>query len=291
MSATPVSQRPDMNGTGARAEALARLSDRDRNIILLYRRGGAEALLVEGYVRNLSEAEALFADVKRRASAQRVPAALDPSLVEANLDHDDPAEVDEDAEHEDFPADDWPHTEGTVRRQIVEPEDKDVAARVKRQRLGRRDYSRLLAAVDEGDDDLPSDVPGEETEASSDPRRSPILEWLERHKTGSAPQIAEHLGRKTANVSTRLRQLEQGGFVRRTGQTLPGGRGGPQIEWELCHDTKPPTGPEDVLTSPLTPPPEDDLRLRYFEHLLTLATADAPEHIFERLERITGTAA
>lgn len=194
---------------------------------------------------------------------------------------------------------DWPHTDGAVRRQVVV--DHAEVGRVKRDRNGVRARGPILArsATDPDPDDVNDPPPAER-----DPTKSPILDWLNTHQAGSAPQIAEAIGRKTGNVATRLRQYEERGFVRRTGRTIPGGRGGPQIEWELCDPSKPPTGPEDVLESPQSPEPlgerlarlEDEerraMRTRYFDALLAmLDRPDCPDHVFDRLERLVDLAA
>lgn len=180
----------------------------------------------------------------------------------------------------------WPHTANVVRRQVV-VSDHDRPAAVKRERAGEPARGPILAspsAPDEGDG-TPDDV--EPKPSSHDPRASPILDWLAEHGTGTAPRIAHALGRKTPNVSTRLRQLEQRGFVRRTGKTVPGGQGGPQIEWELAREDADPTGPEDILTSPATKVPPDSLRRRYFDALLAkIERDDCPEHIYDRIERL-----
>ena len=152
--------------------------------------------------------------------------------------------------------------------------------------------TRQQAHPDAESPSAPEDVEG--TRPNRDPRQSPILDWFEPRGCGSASQIAESLGRKPSNVATRLRQLEHGGFVRRTGRTIPGGRGGPQLEWERCAEDKAPTDPTDVLDSPASPPTTDDeqrtMRRAYFARLLELVDAYAPEHIFERVERLAGLA-
>jgi hypothetical protein len=184
--------------------------------------------------------------------------------------------------------DEWPHTDAVVRRQVVTGGDEREGT-VKRRREGDRAHGPILAAVpdqvESGDD--------EPERGGHDPREAPILDWLEQHGKGTSTAIAEALGRKPANVATRLRQYEQAGFIRRTGRTVPSGRGGPMIEWELASETKPPTSPEDVLTSPLSPDPRGDeqraMRRAYFATLLNLvAKRDCPEHIFDRAERLAG---
>jgi DNA-binding Lrp family transcriptional regulator len=63
-----------------------------------------------------------------------------------------------------------------------------------------------------------------------------VLTALRELGPATASEIAHHIGASSpANVSTRLRQLEQKGKVRRTGKMVnpQGARGGPQIEWEL----------------------------------------------------------
>jgi hypothetical protein len=119
--------------------------------------------------------------------------------------------------------------------------------------------------------------------------RSPILTWLRDHGAGTAPQIAEVLDRKTGNVSTRLRQMEKAGFVRRTGRSRPGGRGGPQIEWELVDLSDPDkqeTNNDVEMDAPLSVP---DFRTRYFEALLVKVEGeDCAEHVYDRIERLCG---
>lgn len=158
---------------------------------------------------------------------------------------------------------------------------------------------RPIGPNDEGEppDDLPEEA-GDRID--KDPRQAPILDWLENNGPGTASQIAAYLGRKPANVLTRLRQYEEGGFVRRTGRMVSGasvgdsGRGGPRVEWELCDPKKPPTGPEDILEAPETTSLPDraaeqaEFRRAYFEKLLEMLDADGPEHLFERVERLAG---
>ena len=202
-------------------------------------------------------------------------------------------------------AENWPHTNGVVRRQVVSDQDGEerTTGQVKRARGGHPARGGLLTAREPAPSESPLKVKApcdrppvdvEPEEAVLDPRQSPILDWLDEHDRGSATMIAEGLGRKPSNVATRLRQLEQGGFVRRTGRTIPGGRGGPQDEWELCAEGKAPTGPKDVLDSPPSPPADHEQRRRrqaYFEALLGLLRPGAPEHIFERIERLAGLSA
>src|SRR5262249_50281294 len=75
-------------------------------------------------------------------------------------------------------------------------------------------------------------------------RRSAILVALDELGPTTAGRIAKHLRRATGNASTRLRQLEQEGRVRRTGESVSSGRGGPQIVWDLCRPGDEPTSPD-----------------------------------------------
>lgn len=72
------------------------------------------------------------------------------------------------------------------------------------------------------------------------PARNLILDHLAEHGPSIGGAIARALGRTTQNVTTRLRQMEAEGRVRRTGRSLQAGRGGPQIEWALADGSPPP---------------------------------------------------
>lgn len=197
---------------------------------------------------------------------------------------------------QDVVAEDWPHTTKLVRRTVpvpgtVSPEGADVrpasgpllvpARKANNEDLTPEEARAVARAKRERRNDAKERSP-------KDPTRSPILEFLEERGPSTASSIAEVLERAPRNVSTRLRQLEKGGFLRRTGRSIPGGRGGPQIEWELASDHKEPTNPEIVLETPRS---TTDFRLRYFEALLSkLEQADCPEHVYDRLERLCGLA-
>lgn len=260
-----------MSATTDSSDRLARLNDEERNFLILYRAGGPNSVVTELGVRR-ENVESRLATIKQKLEAE-----------------------------------DWPHTNGVVRRQVVVDDgDGRREGQIKRAREGLRVGGPMLAerrvSDDTEEDQNPAKIPAkipdrpppdvEADDLDHDPRQSPILDWLEKHGNGSAPQIAEALNRKVKNVSTRLRQLERGGFVRRTGRTIPGGRGGPQIEWELCDEDKPPTSPDDVLDSPFSQPLPDEeqsaMRRAYFARLLDLVAADAPAHIFDRIERLVG---
>lgn len=282
----------------------------------LARNGSASApMIAASQGRKAASVSAQLRQLERDGLARRtgrtIPGGAGRPAVEWELSTEPPTTDPPDAEDEksqETPrtekpeAEDWPHTNGVVRRQVVSDQDGEerTTGQVKRARDGHPARGGLLATREQAFSELPLEVeaPGdrppvdvEPDEAELDPRQSPILDWLEEHNRGSATMIAESLGRAPKNVSTRLRQLERGGFVRRTGRTIPGGRGGPQIEWELCREDKKPTGPEDVLDSPPSPPADDEQRRRrqaYFEALLGLLRPGAPEHIFERIERLAG---
>lgn len=72
-------------------------------------------------------------------------------------------------------------------------------------------------------------------------RESPILTCLRNLGPSPASEIANELGRSSQNVGTQLRQMEIAGRVRRTGRTVSGRRGGPQIEFELMPEGGTPT--------------------------------------------------
>jgi predicted ArsR family transcriptional regulator len=205
-----------------------------------------------------------------------------------------------------------------------------------------------------GEDRMPDEPDDEELRRGERGLRNPILEAMAELGPCSAPEIAQQLGRAPANVSTRLRQMEVQGRVRRTGRSVPGGRGGPQIEWETMPADGEPTGPGTPQAMPFGKPEErlramaeklghalgrvealegvfegakaradqadrlrreavealnaareristleadtahrptpaggDDMRRRYFDLLIGMAERDdAPEHIFDRLERL-----
>lgn len=100
---------------------------------------------------------------------------------------------------------------------------------------------------------------------------SPILTCLRNMGPSPASEIAQQLGRTTGNVSTQLRQYEEAGKARRTGRTVPGGRGGPQIEFELM-----PEGGERTSTDTPTeagPGPVDKRLQALAERVGRLSTA------------------
>lgn len=209
---------------------------------------------------------------------------------------------------------DFPHTAGVVRRQVTDPDDPDPAGTKRRHEgapaggpvLGSPTEAEAARATRDPTDadgfyDPAAAPPAAEPEADPDahldgpdlrdPTRSPILAYLTEHGPASAPAIARHLGRKSGNVATRLRQLEVERVVRRTGRTITGGRGGPQIEWTLAGVDDRPTSPDDVLESPTTPGDRAGLRHRY--HLLLLsrltdAQGDDFDRIADRIERLLG---
>lgn len=80
-------------------------------------------------------------------------------------------------------------------------------------------------------------------------RESPILTVLRHQVTGTASTIAQVLGRTSGNVSTQLREFEVRGKVRRTGSTVAGQRGGPQVEFELVPLGGATTSPESPVES------------------------------------------
>jgi hypothetical protein len=170
----------------------------------------------------------------------------------------------------------WPHTDTVVRRQVTdETMTPREVAQIKRERQGLRARGAILSQP--AADRTP-------VRHLKDPRRSPILDCLE-DGPATAPTIAERLERDPGSTGARLRQLGAGGFVRRTGRMLPGGRGGPRVEYALCDPAKTPTDVRTTLR--LAPRPDDDcLRTAYFEHLLALADNQAPQHVFDRIERL-----
>lgn len=178
------------------------------------------------------------------------------------------------------PREEWPHTEGVMRRQVVDDEER-LHGRIKRANGGRRARGAVLPEPTEEEQRIARELEDEQPRTA--PTRSPILDWLTEHGPGTSSVIAGAIGRKTSNVATRLRQLEQGGFVRRTGNSLSLGRGGPQIEWELAREDKAPTNIDEPIAAPLSP--DTDLKRRYFDALLALvARDDCPLHVFDRLE-------
>jgi predicted ArsR family transcriptional regulator len=105
-------------------------------------------------------------------------------------------------------------------------------------------------------------------------RSSPILDYLAEHGPSVGSAIADALGRATGNVTTRLRQMEAEGRVRRTGRSLPAGRGGPQIEWALADGSPPP----DSIDAP-TPSGVTAARVR--QELAELIRADDLDRLLD----------
>lgn len=177
------------------------------------------------------------------------------------------------------PSEGWPHTDGTVRRQIADADHK-----TKRAQEGPRARGPILKPPTAEEQEIAEQMGPDESEPN--PSRSPLLDHLRDRGPSCATDIAERLGRTTGNVSTRLRQLEKAGYVRRTGRSLPGGRGGPRIEWELADFDKEPTDLSTVLDAPFS---TADYRARYFDALLAkVGKDDCPEHIYDRIERLVG---
>jgi DNA-binding Lrp family transcriptional regulator len=187
------------------------------------------------------------------------------------------------------PKEEWPHTDGVIRRQVVdcdEPPDKHGA--VKRQRMGDRAHGAILRPV-AGPTDEEARLAEEVCDHS--PLRSPILDWLKRHEKGTGPEMAEALGRAPKNVTTRLRQMEKAGLVRRTGVVVGGNQGTPQIEWELLPEGAEPNreiAGQRLTDARISQDEEEraDMRQRYFAALLALVSPDCPEHIYDRIERL-----
>lgn len=124
------------------------------------------------------------------------------------------------------------------------------------------DFDDPAAEVNE-DELAPEDVIIEDDEAGVDANgrpESPILTSLRRLGPATAREVANEIDRDINNVSTRLRQMEDQGRVRRTGRTVnpTGQRGGPQVEWEVMPENGTPTTPHDALTA--TGPVEDRIR-------------------------------
>lgn len=281
------------------------LTDEERNFLLLMKGGGANSVVVELGIKR-DEVQPRFVAIKAKIEQHIARRAEQAAGLEEDGDVQDPVHRLDPATH------DWPHTNGVVRRQIVDDEAA-VIGRIKRQRNGAPARGTVLGTgpqpVDE--DELPEGFEPEDEPEKIDrnPSRSPILDWLTAHRSGSAPQIADCLERKPGNVATRLRQLERGGYVRRTGRTVPGGRGGPQVEFELSDPDKRPTSVDDVLSSPpseestrerlgrleaaMTTPRSDltGLRERYCDALLARlegADGDLFDRIADRIERLVG---
>lgn len=90
-------------------------------------------------------------------------------------------------------------------------------------------------------------------------RESAVITALRELGPATASEIGDLTKNDSANVSTRLRQLEQAGKVRRTGRSVnQGGRGGPRIEWELMPANGTPTGPDMPIAT--TGPVEERIR-------------------------------
>lgn len=117
------------------------------------------------------------------------------------------------------------------------------------------------AAIDEdelADEDVVLDDAGG-TDANGRPE-SAVISGVRHLGPCTAREVADLISRDIGNVSTRLRQLEQAGKVRRTGKTVNpvGARGGPQVEWELMPANGTRTDPTQPLIS--AGPVEDRLR-------------------------------
>lgn len=108
----------------------------------------------------------------------------------------------------------------------------------------RHRSSVSVAAVPDPAPEREGEKPMETAQAESGRRSNPILDYLAEHGPSVGSVIGTELGRTTGNVTTRLRQMEEEGRVRRTGRSLPIGRGGPQIEWALSDGTPAPTSIE-----------------------------------------------
>lgn len=119
-------------------------------------------------------------------------------------------------------------------------------------------------AAEVNEDDLaPEDVLPEDDEVGVDAngrREAAAITALRGLGPASASEIAKHIGADSNNVSTRLRQLEQAGKVRRTGRMINPDRqrGGPQVEWELMPTNGVPTDPAQALIG--SGPVEDRIR-------------------------------
>lgn len=185
----------------------------------------------------------------------------------------------------------WPHTDDVIRRQVVDDDEPGIEGRVKRSRNGDRAHGPILSRPASEPTDEERRIAAE-MEGDGKASRSPILDYLQAHGPSTASKIGDTLDRPTANVSTRLRQLERAGYVRRTGRSLneAGGRGGPRIEWELSDPDKSPTDCDTEIATERTLPLErDEMRRAYFDKLLEMIEkSDAPEHLFDRIERIVG---
>jgi hypothetical protein len=126
----------------------------------------------------------------------------------------------------------------------------------------------------------PADAPTDQQPTDEGPdeqprgRSNPILEFLEANGPAVGGEIAAATGRATGNVTTRLRQMEADGRVRRTGRSLPMGRGGPQIEWALADGSPAP----DSIDAP-TPSGVTAARVR--QELAELIRAEDLEQLLE----------
>jgi predicted ArsR family transcriptional regulator len=127
----------------------------------------------------------------------------------------------------------------------------------------------LVDPVDVDEDDLaPEDrLPESEGGGVDQTRGRPnaILASMRSLGPATAKEIAERIGRETGNVSTRLRQMEQEGRVRRTGRAVSDGQGSPSIEWEIMPANGKPTEP-GVTQNPPAPIEFERERVRALSH-------------------------
>jgi predicted ArsR family transcriptional regulator len=96
-------------------------------------------------------------------------------------------------------------------------------------------------------------------------RPNAILASMRSLGPATAKEIAQRIGRETGNVSTRLRQMEQEGRVRRTGRAVSDGQGSPSIEWEIMPANGKPTEP-GVTQNPPAPIEFERERVRALTH-------------------------
>lgn len=159
--------------------------------------------------------------------------------------------------------------------------------------------TELAIARDVDEDDVAEEdrIP-DEADAGTDAngrQESAALTALRTLGPATASEIARHTQNPaSANVATRLRQLEKIGKVRRTGRMVnpEGQRGGPQVEWEIMADGAASTAPTDALSG--TGPVEDRIR-RLAERVATAnGRAEAIQNELDatkaRAERLEHTA-
>ncbi|WP_246117300.1 helix-turn-helix domain-containing protein [Cellulomonas composti] len=86
------------------------------------------------------------------------------------------------------------------------------------------DDGPAAAAAARTERDLPNPLSGEALKAFAHPLRIAMYRYLTAHGSGTASQIARHLGESTGQTSYHLRQLERHGLIEDDPQAPTGGR-------------------------------------------------------------------